>query len=154
MSYASAATDYRKPVVWWSNPVPVICLAIVLIVFIEKIDWRAFLGSETSASSRAIASGTLFSVRYDRGGGKVGELTRSTVLSDGSEGEWNLDMRATLTKEALVIHRLKRYDNGQRPIYDTENPQVIPYGHIYAVQFGDRGVILPRTNPTNHDHSH
>lgn len=146
MSYASAAAEYRNPAAWWSKPLPVLCLAAVVIVFIERFDWRAFAGSETAASNRAIASGTLFTVRYDRGGGKVGELTRSTVLSDGCDGEWNLDMRATLTKEALVVHRLKRYENGHRPVYDVENPQVIPYDRIFAVQFGDRGVILPRAN--------
>jgi hypothetical protein len=154
MSYAPTATDAHDSTLWWSKPLPVICLMIVLVVFIERFDWRGLTGSGTSATSQTIASGTLFSVTYDLGRDKVGELSRSTVISQGSEGEWNLDMRATLTKEALVIYRLKRYEGGKNPVYDTENPQVIPYDRIYAVQFGERGVILPRAIPVNDDHGH
>lgn len=154
MSYAPTATEYREVTTWWAKPVPVICLMIVLVVFIERFDWRGLAGSGTAGSSPTIAAGTLFSVTYDLGRDKVGELTRSTAISQGSEGSWNLDMRATLTKEALIIYRLKRYEGGKNPVYDTENPQVIPYDRLYTVQFGERGVVLPRVDSVKTDHSH
>ena len=148
-----------SPAAWWSQPMPVIFLFtgfIVLLCFIEKFDWPAIINADFSRSNGpAIASGTLYSVRYDLGGGRVGGITRSRALHDGVSGDTNVDMRATLTREALVIHRLKRYEGGKTPVYETANPQVIPFDRIYEVQFGDRGIVLPDQHPINdHSHSH
>ncbi len=142
------------PATWWSQPLPVICLMVVAIAFVQKFDWSGFSRTDRSTSN-TIASGTLYSVRYDLGGGRVGGMTRSRALNDGVSGDINIDMQATLTREALVIHRLKRYDGGKTPVYETANPQVIPFDRIYEVQFGDRGIVLPEQHPANdHAHSH
>ncbi len=150
----SRSYESTSAAVWWAQPLPVICLMVVLIVFIEKFDWRGFMGTDSGRSSGpVIASGTLYSVTYDLGGGKVGGLTRGSSIDTGVNGEWNLDLHATLTKDALIVQRLKRYDGGKKPVYDAANPQIIPYDRIYEVRFGERGIPLPKQELA-HDHSH
>ncbi len=137
------------PEPWWMQPLPVICLMVVALTFIQQFDWGLFSRKDQSAGT-FIASGTLYSVRYDLGGGKVGGMTRSRALRhDGAVAETSVDMRATLTRDALLVHRLLRYEGGNKPVYETEHPHVIPFDRIYEVQFGDRGIVLPQQHPAN-----
>lgn len=96
------------------------------------------------AESTVIAEGVLYSVRYDRGDGKPWQITRYSLLSEGG-GEWNVDARAKLTNEALIITYPRKTGFG---------PHVIPISRLHEVQFGD-GMItmpIPSSTPMESDH--
>jgi hypothetical protein len=103
-------------------------------------------GAVNRAESNVIAEGVLYSVRYDRGDGKPRQITRYSLLSEGG-GEWNIDARAKLTREALIITYPKKTGFG---------PHVIPMGRLHEVQFGD-GMItmpIPSSTPTPMESDH
>lgn len=100
----------------------------------------------------SVVEGTLFSVSYDLGGGRVGGLSRGATPETvpGGNGSWNVDARAVLTDRFLIIT--------DRSHSQELGPLVIPVERLYSVQFGDGGVqFTPKGLPTrneNHDSNH
>lgn len=97
-------------------------------------------------SSDVIAEGTIYSVKYEQGDGKIGGFTRldSAAAVPGGNGLWGVDAHGKLTREALVITYPKQAGLG---------PHVIPYDRILDVQFGDGGIALPKVSVTHGDHA-
>jgi len=103
---------------------------------------NAFNG--TAAAGETIAEGTLFTVKYDLGDGKVGGFTRydSSAAVPGGNGSWNVDATGRLTSKFLVITYANRAALG---------PHVIPVDRLYEVQFGN-GELVQVNRTVNLEH--
>jgi hypothetical protein len=80
-----------------------------------------------------IAEGTLLTIAYDQGNGKVGGLTRlgQAEAVPGGHGSWNVDAKVKVTEAAAVI----TFQGATDP-----SPLVIPLSRVISVQLGDAGI--------------
>jgi len=113
-----------------------------------------FSSKSEAKGGHVLAEGTIYSVKYEQGDGKIGGFTRldSAAAVPGGNGSWGVDAHGKLTSEALIITYPKQAGLG---------PHVIPYDRILDVQFGDGGIALPKATAAgihhgehaSHDHS-
>jgi hypothetical protein len=104
--------------------------------------------NETAAKEGdAVTEGTLFSVKYDLGDGKVGGFTRLNTAQavPGGNGSWNVDARGKLTTRFLIV---------TYPPEKQLGPLVIPVERLLEVQFGTGGIekIEHGGHADGHDH--
>jgi len=125
------------------------CELLLAASFMAITGCNADFSSRTEArnASGVIAEGTIYSVKYEQGDGKIGGFTRldSAQAVPGGNGSWGVDAHGKLTREALVITYPKQAGLG---------PHVIPYDRILDVQFGDGGIALPKVSVKHSDHDH
>jgi hypothetical protein len=99
-----------------------------------------------------VAEGTIFSVKYDLGDGKIGGFTRldNAHAVPGGNGSWNVDAQGRLTSRFLII----TYPYREKEL----GPQVIPVERLYDVQFGNGGIARVRNTVSldrlNQPHDH
>jgi hypothetical protein len=111
---------------------------------------------QSDPGQETIAEGTIFSVKYDYGDGRVGGFTRFDAANTvpGGNGSWNVNAQGRLTSQYLIITYPGRKELG---------PHVIPADRLFEVQFGDGGIRSVRGEPGlesveskghSHDHGH